>query len=52
MLSTTWMMFAPGCRSMLRMIAGVVLAQAACSVFSTESFTAATSESFTGAPLR
>jgi hypothetical protein len=52
MLSTTWMMFAPGCRWMLTMMAGTLFIQAASWLFSMSSFTSATSESRIGAPLR
>ena len=45
------MTLAPGWRWMLRMIAGVVLAQAASFVFSAPSTTVATSDSITGAPF-
>ena len=50
--STTWMMFAPGCRWMFTMTAGVAFAHAASLVFSTSSITFATSDKTTGAPLR
>jgi hypothetical protein len=49
---TTEMMFAPGCRWMFRMTAGVVSIHAACRTFSTSSTTRATSVSLTGAPFR
>ena len=52
MLSTTEMMFAPGWRWMLTMMAGVLFIHAACLLFSTSSTTLATSERRTGAPLR
>ena len=52
MRSTTWMMLAPGWRCTLRMIAGVVLAQAPSLVFSGPLTMVATSESRTGPPLR
>ena len=52
MRSTTWMMLAPGWRCTLRMIAGVVLAQAPSLSFSGPLTTLATSESLTGPPLR
>ncbi len=58
MLSTTEMMFAPGWRWMLTMMAGMaVLAgetaiHAACRLFSVSSITLATSDKRTGAPLR
>ena len=52
MRSTTWMMFAPGCRWMLTMTAGTWFIHAACLMFSTLSTIVATSESITGAPLR
>ena len=50
--STTVMMFAPGCRWMFRMTAGVLFIHAACRTFSTSSMTLATSVSLTGAPFR
>src|SRR6266481_5766872 len=52
MRSTTWMMFAPGWRWTLRMIAGTSFIHAACLEFSAPSTTVATSESRTGAPFR
>ena len=52
MRSTTEMMFAPGCRWILRITAGVSFIQAACRVFSVSSITSATSVSLTGAPFR
>src|SRR6267143_6123600 len=52
MRSTTWMMFAPGWRWTLRMIAGTSFIHAASLEFSTPSTTVATSESLTGAPFR
>ena len=52
MLSTTWMMLAPGCRWMLTITAGWSFIHAACFTFSAPSITVATSESTTGAPLR
>jgi len=52
MRSTTWMMFAPGCRWTLTMTAGTSFVHAACFEFSTPSATVATSESRTGAPFR
>ena len=50
MLSTTWMMFAPGWRWTLTTTAGTSFIQAASLLFSTPSTTSATSESRTGAP--
>ena len=52
MLSTTAMMFAPGCRWMLTITAGTSFIQAACRTFSAPSTTRATSASWIGAPLR
>ena len=49
---TTSMMLAPGWRWTLRMIAGVVFAQAPSLLFSAPLTTLATSESRTGSPLR
>src|ERR1700723_1285376 len=49
--STTLMMFAPGCRWMLTITAGVSFIQAASRVFSVPSITLAMSLSRTGAPL-
>ena len=51
MLSTTLMMFAPGCRWMFTMTAGTLSIHAESSAFSTPSTTLATSVSMTGAPL-
>ena len=48
MRSTTWMMFAPGCRWMLTMTAGDPFIQAACRAFSVSSMTLATSWSTDG----
>ncbi len=50
--SATVMMFAPGCRWMLRMTAGVVFIHAASLSFSAPARTSATSPSLTGAPFR
>ncbi len=52
MRSTTAMMFAPGCRWMFTMTAGVRFIHAACMVFSEPSMMSATSDMRTGAPLR
>ena len=49
--STTAMMFAPGCRWMLRITAGVWFIQAAWLVFSTPSMTSAMSPRRMGAPF-
>ena len=51
-LSATAMMFAPGCRWMFRMTAGVSSIQAAWRTFSAPSVTVAMSDSRTGAPSR
>ena len=52
MLSTTAMMFAPGCRCTFMMTAGVRFIHAACMVFSEPSMMSATSDMRIGAPLR
>ena len=51
MLFTTVMVFAPGCRWMFRMMAGVLFIHAACLVFSTPFTTLATSWTKTGAAI-
>ena len=51
MRSTTEMMFAPGCRWIFKMTAGVSFIQAAWRRFSASSTTSATSVSLTGAPF-
>src|SRR4029453_6548062 len=50
--STTWIRLAPGWRWMLTMTAGSVPIQAAWRTFSASSMVSATSERWTGAPLR
>ena len=52
MRSTTSMTLAPGCRWMFMMTASVVFIQPARRVFSAPSVAFATSDNFTGAPLR
>jgi hypothetical protein len=52
MLLTTLMVFAPGWRWMLTMIAGTSSIHAACLLFSTPLTIVATSSSRTGEPLR
>src|SRR5262245_33280440 len=52
MRSATSITFAPGCRWILTRTAGISFIQAACRTFSTSSMTSATSETWTGAPLR